>query len=199
MSIKTCFLLLQISLPSPTLDDAALEVEVFEPLRSAIKYQLEAGNVRLIEDSDEIALEGSAGEKIWGVPRLVESTKGTVVTLQLIQPWLPAARLDLTVADFNHLAFHLGFVEVEWELSCDAAERDDHACLIADLTHRFLRVYGEVPLSPFERPIPKAWPGDDEWATDYRQWPIIQSPEPLGDWAFLHGLRPTPHPTQPGQ
>jgi len=50
---------------------------------------------------------------MWGVPRLVESTKGTVLTLQLIWPWLPAAQLDLTVADFNNLAFHLGFVEVE--------------------------------------------------------------------------------------
>ena len=141
-----------------------MEVEVFEPLRSAIKYQLEAGNVRLIEAGDEIALNGAKGEKILGVHRLVESTKGSVLTLQLISPWLPAARMDLTVADFNNLAFHLGFVEVEWELSCDAAESLDHTCTTADLTHRFLRVYGEVPLSPFERPIPKAWPGDDEWA-----------------------------------
>ncbi len=172
MSIKTCFLLLQISLPSPTpsptLEDAALEVEVFEPLRSAIKYQLEEGGVRVIEAGDMISINGPAGEEMWGVPRLVESTKGTVLTLQLIQTWLPAAQLDVTVADFNHLAFHLGFVEVEWQKSCDAM---NGACLIADLTHTFLRVYVEVPLYPFERPVPEVWPGDDdEWVINRRAW-----------------------------
>jgi len=166
----TIALILLLQITGPSFETASLEVEVFEPLKSSIRYQLEDGNVRLIEDGDEISLHGSAGEKIWGVPRLVESTKGTVLTLRLMWPWLPAAQLDVTVADFNHLAFHLGFVEVEFEMSCDAAESLDHACMIADLTHSFLRIYGEVPLSPFERPIPKAWPGDDEWVVNRRAW-----------------------------
>jgi len=150
-------LLLQIALPA----EPALEVEVLDPLKTAIEYQLEEGNVRVIEAGDMISINGPAGEEMWGVHRLVASTKGSVLTLQLIQTWLPAAQLDLTVADFNNLAFHLGFVEVEWKTRCDAMHG---ACLIADLTHLFLRVYVEVPLYPFERPIPQAWPGDDEYA-----------------------------------
>jgi len=41
----TLILLLQISPPSLTPSDADLEVEVLEPLKSAIEYQLEEGNV----------------------------------------------------------------------------------------------------------------------------------------------------------
>ena len=98
---------------------------------------------------------------MWGVPRLVESTKGSVLTLQLIQTWLPAAQLDLTVADFNNLAFHLGFVEVEWEASCDAMN-EYHTCRTLELVLEFLMEYGTVPEGwPTE---PEAWPGEDEWA-----------------------------------
>ena len=43
----TLILLLQISLPSLTLSDADLEVEVLEPLKSSIEYQLEEANVRV--------------------------------------------------------------------------------------------------------------------------------------------------------
>ncbi len=104
---------------------------------------------------------------MWGVPRLVESTKGSVLTLQLIQPWLPATRLDLTVADFNNLAFHLGFVEVLWEASCDAIN-EHHTCRTLELVFEFLLEYGTVPEGwPTE---PKAWPGDDEWVVNRRAW-----------------------------
>ncbi len=165
----TLILLLQISLPSLTLSDADLEVEVLEPLKSSIEYQLEEGNVRVIEAGDMIALNGSAGEEMWGVPRLVESTKGTVLTLQLIQPWLPATRLDLTVADFNNLAFHLGFVEVEWEASCDAINKH-HTCRTLELVFEFLLEWGTVPEGwPTEPEVTP--PGDDEWAVvNRRAW-----------------------------
>jgi len=106
-----------------------------------------------------ISLQGQKGERILGVPRLVESTKGSVLTLQLIQTWLPAARLDLTVADMNNLAFHLGFVEVLWEAKCDAMN-EHHTCLTLALVFEFLLEYGTVPEAwPTE---PEAWPTDDD-------------------------------------
>jgi len=159
-------LLLQIALPvEPGIE---FEVEVLDPLKTAIEYQLEEGGVRVIEAGDMISINGPAGEEMWGVPRLVESTKGSVLTLQLIQPWLPAAQLDLTVADFNNLAFHLGFVEVEWESSCDAVN-ESHTCRTLALVFEFLLEYGTVPEGwPTE---PEAWPGDDdEWAVNRRAW-----------------------------
>lgn len=160
------FLLLQIALPAEPVIEL-FEVEVLEPLKSSIEYQLEEGNVRVIQAGDMISINGPAGEEMWGVPRLVENIKGTVLTLQLIQTWLPATRLDLTVADFNHLAFHLGFVEVLWEASCDAMN-EHHTCRTLELVFEFLLEYGTVPEGwPTE---PEAWPGDDEWVVNRRAW-----------------------------
>jgi len=128
--------------------------------------------VRVVDGSELISLQGAKGERILGVPRLeYVGIKGAILSLRLLQTWLPAARMEISVGDFNNLAVHLGFVDVVWEASCNIDTADE--CRTSNLVREFLSLYGTVP---------EAWPGDDEWVTDYRQWPIIQeSPEPLGD------------------
>ena len=149
------FLLLQIALPVE-----GIEIELLPPLRGFIQHPLQEGGMRLADADKMISLHGSKGERILGVPRLEHVRSSPDLRIRLLQTWLPAARMEISVADFNNLAFHLGFVDVVWETSCNAM---NGACLIADLTHTFLRVYVEVPLYPFERPVPELWPGDDEW------------------------------------
>ncbi len=54
------------------------------------------------------------------------------------------------------MAFSLGFVDVVWSTTCDAAASDDHSCRVPDLVRDFLEEYGEVPeVTPTD---------DDEWA-----------------------------------
>jgi len=156
-------LLLQIALPA----EPGIEIELLPPLRGFIQHPLQEGGVRLADGDKLLSLRGSKGERILGVPRLVDNVEGTKLRLQLIQTWLPATRLDLTVADFNNLAFHSGFVEVLWEASCDAMN-EHHTCRTLELVFEFLLEYGTVPEGwPTE---PKAWPGDDEWVVNRRAW-----------------------------
>jgi len=137
-----------------------MDIEVLEPLLGYVEQQLEAGGVRVVDGTKVVSLQGSGGERILGVPRLeYGGIKGSKLRLRLLQTWLPAAPLEVTVEDFNHLAFHLGFVDVVWETSCDLDTASE--CRTADLVRDFLRVYGTVPL---------AWPGDDEWAVNRRAW-----------------------------
>jgi len=75
-------------------------------------------------------------ERIFGIPRLVEQTKGTVLTLKLVQTYLPAARTEFSVEDFNQLAFCLHFTYTLWESSCDAMN-EYHFCVTAELAHEF--------------------------------------------------------------
>jgi len=142
-------LLLQITTP-------AMEVEVLERLKWYVEQQLEEGSVRVVEGDEIVSLHGSKGERILGVPRLeYVGIKGAILSLRLIQTWLPAARMEISVGDFNNLAFHLGFVDVVWEASCDMDTADE--CRTSNLVREFLKVYGTVP---------EAWPtDDDEYAT----------------------------------
>jgi len=151
------FLLLQIALPV----EPAIEVEVLEPLKWYVEQQLEEGEVRVVEGSEMISLHGSKGKRILGIPRLIQQTNETVLTLKLVQTWLPAARMEISVADFNNLAFHLGFTHTIWESSCDPANDEDHTCFFTEVVRDFLHRYGTVP---------QAWPGDDEWVINRRAW-----------------------------
>jgi len=131
-----------------------MDVEVLDPLKTAVREQLRQGGVRVVRGGEVVSRQ--KGERILGVPRLVESTKGTVLTLRLIQTYLPGARTEFTVEDFNQLAFHLGFTYVLWESACDAATNGTHTCRVSYLVRNFLREFGELP---------ENWPtDDDEWA-----------------------------------
>jgi len=145
-------LLLQITSTSPAPSDADMAVEVLESLKGYVEHQLEEGRVRVVDGSELISLRGSKGERILGVPRLeYVGIKGAILSLRLIQTWLPAARLEVTVEDFNNLAFHLGFVDVVWETNCNLDTADE--CYTSNLVRDFLKVYGNVP---------EAWPTDDD-------------------------------------
>jgi len=144
-------LLLQISSPV----EPSIEIELLDPLKEYQESLIIAGDVQVVDGSEVVALRGAKDERILGVPRLVESTKGTLLTLRLIQTYLPGARLEFTVLDFNRLAFHLGFTYVLWESTCDAATNGTHTCRVSYLVRNFLREFGELP---------EAWPTDDEWA-----------------------------------
>ena len=138
-----------------------MDVEVLEPLRSAIRDQLRDGHVRTLKYklvSRRRRTKARNGVKrILGVPRLVESTEGTVLTLRLIQTYLPdtgkAQRAEFTVEEFNRLAFRRGLTKVLWETSCDYEENDE--CVFSDLVYEFSREYGQLP-----RVTPR---DDDEW------------------------------------
>jgi len=154
-AIGWCVLLAVAGIALPVEPVEPMEIEVLESLKGYVEHQLEEGRVRVVDGSELISLRGSKGERILGVPRLeYVGIKGAILSVRLIQTWLPAARLEVTVEDFNNLAFHLGFVDVVWETSCNldtAAE-----CYTSNLVRDFLKVYGNVP---------EAWPGDDdEWA-----------------------------------
>jgi len=158
------FLLLQIALPAdPAIE---FEVEVLDPLKTYIEDQLREGGVRVVDASEIVTLQGSKGERIFGIPRLVEQTKGTVLTLRLVQTYLPAAKTEFSISDFNSLAFSLHFTYTLWESSCDAVN-EYHACVTAELVHEFLQEFGNAPALP---PLPEAWPGDDEWVVNRRAW-----------------------------
>ncbi len=158
------FLLLQITLPV----EPSIEIELLDPLKEYTEQLIVAGDVRVVEGTEIVSLQGSKGERVLGVPRLVEHTKGTVLTLRLVQTYLPAAETEFTVTDFNQLAFHLGFTYTLWESSCDAVN-EDHTCWTAALVLEFLEKYGTVPEEM--PPVPQAWPGDDEWVmVNRRAW-----------------------------
>ena len=145
----TLILLLQVTV--------LMDVEVQEPLKAAIRKQLRHGGVRVV--TGRMIVSPEKGRVVLGVPRLVESTRDTVLTLKLIQTRLPGARAEHTVTEFNRLAFHLGFTDVVWQRSCDVMDsgydRGYFECSLYELTKEFLKMYGTVP---------QAWPGDDEWA-----------------------------------
>jgi len=134
-----------------------MDVEVLEPLRSAIRDQLRDGHVRTLKYklvSQRRRTRTRSGEgRTLGVPRLVESTEGTVITLSLIQTYLPthrAQQTEFTVEKFNLLAFRLRLTYVLWETSSDTAtgcyyEYIVGECRISDLVYEFLREYGETP------------------------------------------------------
>jgi len=84
-------LLLQISAPSAPVNMA---VELLNPLKEYQERLIVAGDVRVVDGTEILSLQGSASERILGVPRLIEITKGTVVTLRLVQTYLPAAETD---------------------------------------------------------------------------------------------------------
>lgn len=156
-------LLLQIALPV----EPGIEIELLPPLKGFIQHPLREGGVRLADGGKLISLRGSKSDRILGVPRLIQQTKETVITLKLQQTWLPATRMDVSVAEFNNLAFHLGFTYTIWESSCDPVD-EFHRCLFTDLVPEFLYRYGTLPVAwPTE---PEAWPGDDEWVVNRRAW-----------------------------
>jgi len=130
-----------------------MDVEVLEPLRSAIRDQLRDGHVRTLKHRLTSLRRRTSGGRTLGVPRLVESTSGTVITLSLIQTYLPTHRAqqgEFTVQEFNLLAFRLKLTSVLWETSSDTAtgcyyEYIVGECRISDLVYEFLREYGETP------------------------------------------------------
>jgi len=81
-------LLLQISAPSAPVDMA---VELLDPLKEYQESLIVAGDVRVVDGTEILSLHGSNSERVLGVPRLVESTKGTVLTLKLVQTYQTAA------------------------------------------------------------------------------------------------------------
>jgi len=153
-------LLLQIALPvEPAIE---FEVEVLEPLKWYVEQQLEEGGVRVVDGDKLISLWGKKGARVLGIPRLIQQTNETVLTLKLVQTWLPAARMEISVTDFNNLAFDLGFTHTIWESSCDPANDEDHTCFFTEVVRDFLHRYGTVP---------EAWPtDDDEWVINRRAW-----------------------------
>ena len=161
----TLILLLQISstLPAPAIEPVIeFEVEVLEPLKWYVEQQLEEGGVRVAKGSELISLQGSKGERVLGIPRLIQQQEGSVLTLKLVQTWLPAASKVLTVEKFNEKAFSLKLTYVLWESSCDPANDEHHTCFFTEVLRDFLRRYGTLPV---------AWPTDDEWAkVNRRAW-----------------------------
>ena len=163
----TLILLLQASVGAPS-DPVDMAVELLDPLNEYQESLIVAGDGRVVDGTEILSLHGSKGERVLGVPRLVESTKGTVLTLKLVQTYLPAAKKELTVTDFNQLAFRLGFTYTLWESSCDAVN-EYHTCQTAALVLEFLEKYGTVPEEM--PPEPEAWPTDeDEWVINRRAW-----------------------------
>jgi len=159
----TLILLLQASVGAPSAapsDPVNMAVELLNPLKAYQEDLIVAGDVRVVDGTEILSLHGAKDERVLGVPRLVEITKGSVLTLRLVQTYLPAAETEFTVTDFNQLAFRLGFTYVLWESSCDAMNDDDHTCQTGWLVIEFLDQYGTVPESL--PPGPEAWPTDDD-------------------------------------
>ncbi len=171
-AIGWCVVLAVAGIALPVDPAIEFEVEVLDPLKSYVKEQLREGGVRVVDASEIVTLQGSKGERIFGIrifgiPRLVEQTKGTVLTLRLVQTYLPAAKTEFSISDFNSLAFSLHFTYTLWESSCDAVN-EYHACVTAELVHEFLQEFGNSPALP---PLPEVTAADDdEWVVNRRAW-----------------------------
>jgi len=166
-AIGWCVVLAVAGIALPADPAIEFEVEVLDPLKTYTEDQLREGGVRVVKGDELISFQGSKVERIFGIPRLVEQTKGTILTLKLVQTYLPAARTEFTVSDFNQLAFSLHFTYTLWESSCDAVN-EYHACVTAELVHEFLQEFGNSPALP---PLPEVTPADDdEWVVNRRAW-----------------------------